>query len=74
MRAKELRERTDEELQTMESNLRNELFQARFKNAMNQLFDSSELPKKRRDLARVLTVMKERQLDPVAGHDEKAEE
>jgi large subunit ribosomal protein L29 len=61
MRATELRERTDEELQTMENNLRSELFTARFKNHLNRLYDSSELPKKRKDLARVLTIMRERQ-------------
>jgi large subunit ribosomal protein L29 len=62
MRAKELRERTDEELLTMERTIRNELFTARFKNHTNRLYDSSELPKKRRDLARVLTILGERKL------------
>lgn len=62
MRARELRERTDEELRTMEINFRHELFDAKFKNHMNKLYDSSELPKKRRDLARVLTILREREL------------
>ena len=62
MRAKELRERTDEELRTMERNFRHEIFTARFKNHTNRLYDSSELPKKRRDLARVLTILNEREL------------
>ena len=62
MRAKELRERTDEELLTMERTIRNELFTARFKNHTNRLYDSSELPKKRHDLARVLTILREREL------------
>lgn len=61
MRAKELRERTDEELRTMERNFRHEIFTARFKNHTNRLYDSSELPKKRHDLARVLTILKERE-------------
>lgn len=73
MRAKELRDRTDEELQTMESNLRHELFTARFKNHTNRLYDSSELPKKRRDLARVLTILKERELNIGAAKTEESE-
>ena len=62
MRATELRERTEDELRSMEQNLRSELFTARFKNHLNRLYDSSELPKKRKDLARVLTILRERQL------------
>lgn len=62
MRAKELRDRSDEELHTMEANLRYELFTAKFKNHTNRLYDSSELPKKRHDLARVLTILHEREL------------
>ena len=62
MRAKELRDRTVEELHTMEQNLRQEIFTARFKNHTNRLYDSSELPKKRRDLARVLTILREREM------------
>jgi large subunit ribosomal protein L29 len=67
MRAKELRERSDEELRTMERNFRHELFTARFKNATNRLYDSSELPKKRRDLARVLTILRERETAAPSG-------
>jgi large subunit ribosomal protein L29 len=73
MRAKELRERSDEELRSMERSFRQEIFTARFKNHTNRLYDSSELPKKRRDLARVLTILHERALE--AGRVvEKAEE
>jgi len=73
MRAKELRERGEEELRSMERTFRQEIFTARFKNHTNRLYDSSELPKKRRDLARVLTILHERALE--AGRVvEKAEE
>ena len=71
MRAKELRERSDEELTSMESTLRQELFTAKFKNHTNRLNDSSELTKKRHDLARVLTVKREREL---GGIDDRAQE
>ena len=73
MRAKELRDRSDEELDTMENNLRQELFTARFKNHTNRLYDSSELPKKRRDLARVLTIKRERELGIRGAGSEEAE-
>ncbi len=73
MRARELRERSDEELHTMESNLRHELFTAKFKNHTNRLYDSSELPKKRHDLARVLTILRERELS-IRTKDQESEE
>jgi large subunit ribosomal protein L29 len=70
VRAKELRDRTDEELRTTEANLRHELFTAKFKNHTNRLYDSSELTKKRHDLARVLTILREREL----SHGSKSQE
>jgi len=73
VRARELRERSDEELHTMESNLRHELFTAKFKNHTNRLYDSSELPKKRHDLARVLTILRERELS-IRTKDQESEE
>ncbi len=74
MRAKELRERSDEELRAMERNFRQEIFTARFKNHTNRLYDSSELPKKRHDLARVLTILRERALGAGRVVEKKAEE
>lgn len=79
MRAKEMRDRSDEELKTMLANLQQELFEARFKNHTNRLYDSSELPKKRRDIARVRTILRERELSggaaPVApAAEQQAEE
>lgn len=62
MRAKEMRARSVEELETMVGNLQQELFAAKFKNHTNRLYDSSELPKKRKDLARVKTILREREL------------
>jgi large subunit ribosomal protein L29 len=70
VRAKELRDRTDEELRTTEANLRHELFTAKFKNHTNRLYNSSELTKKRHDLARVLTILREREL----SHGSKSQE
>ena len=73
MRAKELRDRSEEELQTMEQNLRQEIFTARFKNHTNRLYDSSELPKKRHDLARVKTILRQRELNVGKEQTEETE-
>ncbi len=62
MRAKEMRERNAEELVEMVKNLQQELLTARFKNHTNRLYDSSELLKKRRDIARAITILREREL------------
>lgn len=62
-----MRDRSEEELRTMLATLRQELFTARFKNHTNRLYDSSEMPKKRRDIARVMTILRERELGRVPG-------
>jgi large subunit ribosomal protein L29 len=60
MKAKELRDRTDENLQELEKTLANELFQARFKNYTNRLNDTATIRRNRRDLARVKTILTQR--------------
>lgn len=60
MRAKELRERTDEELVKLRSEAKINLFQARIKNATHQLDDSSQVKKNRREVARINTILSER--------------
>ena len=67
MKAKELRERTDEELRDLERELRRKLWKARFDNHTNLLDDTSEIRKLRRDVARVLTVLTERRLSGAQG-------
>ena len=57
MKAKELRERTVEELEGLQRTLERQMFDTRFKNHTNRLDDTSLIPKTRRDLARVLTVL-----------------
>jgi large subunit ribosomal protein L29 len=58
--ASDLRERTDQELKGMEKTLRQDLFKLRMGRATNQLENVSKLSKARRDLARVLTILKAR--------------
>jgi large subunit ribosomal protein L29 len=61
MKAKDLRERTTEHLRELEKTLAGEVFQSRFKNYTNRLNDTSSIRKARRDLARVKTILTERE-------------
>ena len=69
MKAKDLRERTDDHLRELEKSLAQEVFQARFKNFTNRLNDTASIRKTRRDRARVKTELTRRAL---AGTEEKA--
>lgn len=59
MKAKDLRERSQDDLRDLEKSLAKDTFQNRFKNFTNRLDDTSQLPKTRRDLARVKTVLRQ---------------
>jgi large subunit ribosomal protein L29 len=59
MKAKDLRERSVEDLRELEKSLAKDTFQNRFKNFTNRLDDTSQLPKTRRDLARVKTILRQ---------------
>ncbi|MBL9026268.1 MAG: 50S ribosomal protein L29 [Myxococcales bacterium] len=60
MKAKELRDRTDEALKELEKTLQADIFQARFKNFTNRLNDTASIIRTRRDLARVKTILTQR--------------
>lgn len=60
MKAKELRDRTDEALKELEKTLQAEIFQARFKNFTNRLNDTASIIRTRRDLARIKTILTQR--------------
>lgn len=62
MRANELRQKTREELTLELGNLKNELFKLRFQLAINQLKNPMRIKAVRKDIARVLTVMKDMEL------------
>ncbi len=62
MRASELRELSTEELLEKEKSLKQELFNLRFQKATGQLGNTAAIPKTKRDLARVKTVLREREL------------
>jgi large subunit ribosomal protein L29 len=60
VKAKDLRERTDEALTELEKSLESDIFQARFKNFTNRLNDTAAIRRTRRDLARVKTLLTQR--------------
>ena len=59
MKAKELRELTEEELKEKAKELSQELFNLRFQKATGQLGNTAMIPKTKRDLARAKTVLRE---------------
>lgn len=61
MKANELRDKSAAELAEMERELRDELFRLRMKHFTGQLQRVSELKEKRRDIARVMMVLGEKQ-------------
>ncbi len=62
MKAKELRDMTNEELQTKLKNLKQELFNLRFSHATGQLTNPMQLNKCKKSIARVNTILTERAL------------
>lgn len=60
MKAKDLRERPEQELVELRASLRKDLFGYRMKNGVKQLADTSLLGKTRRDLARIEAILGER--------------
>ena len=62
MKSKQVLEMTDKELQTKLNALRSELFFLRFKNATNQLTNPMVIVETRRDIARIKTVIRQREI------------
>ena len=62
MKARDLRERTVEDLRELEKSLAKDVFANRFKNFTNRLDDTSSINKAKRDLARVKTLLREHAL------------
>jgi large subunit ribosomal protein L29 len=63
MKAADLREKSADDLGELRQSLAHEVFQNRLKNFTNRLDDTSAIRKTKRDLARVLTLLRERR-DP----------
>ena len=62
MKIFEIRERSDEELETLARQLYEDMYKLRVQKATNQLDDTNGLRRTRQDLARVLTVLRARDL------------
>ena len=60
MKAKELRELTTEQLNAKLGELKEELFNLRFQLAVNQLDNPHKITDVKRDIARVMTVLREK--------------
>ena len=60
MKAKDLRERSTEDLAELKVTMEKDLFSHRMKNATDQLGDTSLLGKARKDIARVEQILHER--------------
>ena len=58
MKAKELRELTEEELKEKERESSQELFNLRFQKATGQLGNTAVIPKTKRELSRIKTVIR----------------
>jgi large subunit ribosomal protein L29 len=61
MRARQLREMSDEELDRKMAETRKELFQLRFQTATGGLENSARLRGTKREIARILTIKNERE-------------
>ena len=62
MKGKQVWEMTDKELADKLAELKSELFFLRFKNATNQLTNPKVLAETRRDIARIKTVIRQREI------------
>lgn len=61
MKANELRDLTVEELEVKQNELKAELFNLRFQHATNQLDNPMRIVSVKRNIARVKTILRERQ-------------
>ena len=62
MKTAELRDKNELELNQILKDLKDELFNLRFQHAINQLENPMRINSVKKDIARVMTVIKEKQL------------
>lgn len=62
MKARELKEMSEAELRQKEKEVTEQLFNLKFQHATGQLENTARLPRVRKDLARVKTVLREKVL------------
>lgn len=59
MKARELRELSEEELERKEVELKDQLFKLKFQHALGQLENAMKLKSIKKDIARIKTILKE---------------
>jgi len=59
MKARELRELSEDELERKESELKDQLFKLKFQHALGQLENAMKLQSVRREIARIKTILRE---------------
>ncbi len=67
MKASELRKLTDEELRDKLIELKKKLMHLRFQNEIGALGKPSEIRETKRDIARIQTILRERELSKAGG-------
>ena len=72
MLARDLRELSDQELQTRLQDMREQYFKLRFQRSIGQLENPARLTMIRRDIARILTVLRELEATSAAEVTEPA--
>jgi large subunit ribosomal protein L29 len=72
VRPAELRDLSDDELQTRLTETREELFNLRFQNATGQLDNYKRVGQLRKDVARIETAIRERQLQSSGAEELRA--
>ena len=67
MKADKVREMSADELRTKERELQEQLFRLRFQKSLGQLDNALKIRETRRDIARVKTVLRQKQAPAAAG-------
>ena len=62
MKVNEIREKSSSDLANLEAELKQELFKLRFQNATNQLANPMKIRSVKKDIAKIKTVLREREL------------
>lgn len=73
MKASDIRDLSLEELRGKEKDLREELFNLRFQHATGQLENTMRIPELKKDIARVKTILKEKQREGTSGDEDSRE-
>lgn len=74
MKAQDIREMSEEELQRKAQDLKEEFFNLKFQHATGQLENTQRLPQVRKDLARVKTILREKNMAQAKTQQRKGNE